>query len=327
MNTKYSIVFFLLCVQASFAQKVERYKVPKQPYYKFTLINEIKSDSITFYLTEFPAKVPQPLVVYIQGSGFNSLFKGSSDGRILPASGHINWAYGVKDKAKLLIVEKPGVNFLNNSSANPEFDRLFSLDSWAQRIKETIRYVIKSENIDTTRIMVVGHSEGGLVAAKVANDLGTLVSNVAILAGEGPSQLYSLSRFAEKGELFYTDCNSKTKRQDSLLNALKQIQSDPNSITKKFWGLTFLRWSTFLKTSVCEQLTSYNGRVFILQGTTDKNVYPESAIILHTTLLTKGKDVSFEMIPGADHSFAFANDRNRNGWEEVVKKCVAWFLP
>jgi esterase/lipase len=309
-----------------FSQQAVRQKVPKQPYFKYSLSEKENSDSITFYLSEFSDASAQPLLIYIQGSGYSSLFNKAANGNVVPASGHVTWTYSIKDKARLLIIEKPGVSYLSNDKENPNFDKRFSLDTWAARIIKTIRYVIKNEKIDTTKIMVVGHSEGGLAAAKVANDLQPLVSHVSILAGEGPSQLYSLYKLTEKGDLFYTENPSKEKRLDSLQNAWQTIQSDPTSVKRKFWGLTFLRWSTFLKTSVCDQLSKYNGKIFIVQGDSDKQVYPESATILYTTLITQGKFPKLEIILGADHSFNIVNDKNKNGWDEISKKCIDWFL-
>jgi len=321
------IIVILMSPYCFFSQKVSKQKISRQPYFKYTIPTAEKNDSITFYLSEFLEKTVQPLIIYVQGSGNSSLFKKDSTGKISPNLGHINWAYNTKEKARLLIIEKPGVSFLDNRFENALFDQKFSLDSWSARIIQVIKYVVKNEKIDSKKIMIVGHSEGGLVAAKVANDSKGLISNVAILAGEGPSQLYSLNKLAEAGELFYTENPDKEKRLDSLNRAWQQIQSNPNATNKKFWGLTFLRWSTFLKTSVIDQLASYDGKIMIVQGKNDKNVFPESANILYTSLLSKGKQPQLEMISGADHSFNFDDNKNRNGWDEVSKKCIAWFLP
>lgn len=323
--------YFILCVllivyQFSFGQLMSKRHVPGQPYIKYVIRENPGRDSITFYLSEFSSASTLPLLVYVQGSGNSSLFsKGNGDG-INPTSGHITWAYEAKDKARLLIIEKPGVNYLDQVEDNNEFDKKFSLENWTDRIEQVIRFVIKNENTDTAKIMIAGHSEGGLVAARVAKQMHKLISNVAVLAGEGPSQLYSLYSFAASGIFFNAAGFTNKERIDSLTRTWKNILSDPSSTSKKFWGFTYLRWSSFLKTSVCEELNGYTGKVFILQGDADKNVLPESARILYITLLSKGKNVTMQMIPGADHSFNINDHVEINGWELIIRKSIEWFL-
>lgn len=75
----------------------------------------------------------------------------------------------------------------------------------------------------------------------------------------------------------------------------KDILDNPYNTEKKFWGFTYLRWSSLLKTSVTDELTNYNGKILIVQGTADKAVYPESAIIAYTTLLSKQRNIKLEL--------------------------------
>lgn len=324
---KYFILFFFLTVNICAAgQTLQVQHVPRQPYNKYIIKESAANDSITFYLSEFSAEAKLPLIVYIQGSGNASLFTKDGTGSISTTSGHISWAYTAKDKAKLLIIEKPGVHFLDKGEENIAFDKSFSLQSWADRIEQVIAFVIKNEKIDTSEIMISGHSEGGLVAARVAKQLGKQITHVSILAGEGPSQLYSLYSFAESGIYFDSPGSTAGQRIDSLTRTWKNILADPLSTTKKFWGFTFLRWSSFLQTSVTEELYDYNGKVLILQGDSDKNVLPESANVLYTSLLAKGKNVTLEMITDADHSFNIAGNASVNGWEMVIRKSIGWFL-
>lgn len=323
--TKYFISsLFLVANIFAQGQLINYGHVPRQPYNKYVIKDN--KDSITYYLSEFSGQSSLPLIVYVQGSGNSSLFEKNNANVISPASGHINWAYEAKDKAKLLIIEKPGVNFLDHKEENIAFDKKFSLKSWAASIEQVIKFVIKSEKIDTSKIMIAGHSEGGLVAARVAKEMGKRITHVTILAGEGPSQLYSLYGFAESGVFFDSPDLSSTQRIDSLTKKWVEILAEPNSVEKKFWGFTFLRWSSFLKTSVIEELSGYSGKVLILQGELDKNVSPESAKILYTSLLSKGRNVTLEMIPGADHSFNIAGNAKINGWKLVIRKCIDWTL-
>src|SRR5690242_5544910 len=115
---------------ASCQQLLTHTHIPKQPYYKFVIASPV-TDSITFYLSEFDKEKKLPLVVFIQGSGNQSHFL-QVDNNIRPNYGHINLCYTFQGKAKVLIVEKPGIQYLQTDRENPGFDKNFSLQSWTK---------------------------------------------------------------------------------------------------------------------------------------------------------------------------------------------------
>ncbi len=319
-----AIIFLFLSANSTFAQKAKTDFIPKQPYIKYEL--KTVKDTITFYLSDASRNENLPLIVYIQGSGMNSLFE-NKNGRIVPTSGHITWFDVGSNKNRILIVEKPGVKYLQTGESNL-FDKKFSLENWSNTIVNAINYVVQNEKIDKDKILLAGHSEGGIVASRVANLMRGKISNVAIMAGEGPSQLYSLYKFADDGIFFNTkehNMPSSEQRIKYLTDIWKEILADSTNTERKFWGFTYLRWSSMLKTSVIEELTNYDGKILLLQGTSDKDVYPEGATIAYTTLLTKGKNVKLKLIENADHSFNISDKPNIDGWKMVTEKIIQWF--
>ncbi|RRJ92901.1 alpha/beta hydrolase family protein [Flavobacterium macacae] len=318
------IVFILLIAGNTFGQKAKIESLPNQPYDKYEL--KTSNSTLTFYLSVNKQKENLPLVVYIQGSGWNSLFN-ERNGKIIPTSGHSIWADVGKANYRILIVEKPGVNYLQTEETKA-FQESFSLESRSNSIIDAINYVLENKKIDKTKILVAGHSEGGIVAARVANLMKDQVSNVVIMAGEGASQLYSLYKLAEDGTFFNTkEHNMPTSEQrlQYLTNRWKDILADPKSTEKKFWGFTYLRWSSMLTTSVIDELTNYNGKILLVQGTADKAVFPETATIAYISLLTKGRNVELELIEDADHSFRILDKPEIDGWKMVIEKIMKWF--
>ncbi len=301
-------------------------KVKRNPYYKNILINN-EQDKITYYLSEFDKEKALPLIVYIQGSGYHSLFSKTKQS-VIPTSGHIDLTYLAKGKAKVLIIEKPGVYFLDIMSPNArneEFDQRFSLESWSERIQTVINKVLNTEKIDTSKIMLMGHSEGGIVAARVAKLMPKKITNVCIMAGEGPSQFYSIYSFAKSG-IFFSDISSNSKeRIDYFLKIWDDIMKNPTSTKKFFWGFTYLRWASFLRTSVIDELIGFDGTILVLQGEEDRHVNPEAAKVLFTSLLSKGHAIQLVTIEGADHSFLEKNS-DVNGWKQAMNIALNWFL-
>lgn len=290
MKKTFYILFLLALISnISIAQVAKIQYLENLPYDKYELKNA--TDSLTFYLSVNSSKEHLPLVVFVQGSGMNSLFTKTESGRIRSEYGHSS-LFGIsEDKFRILIVEKPGVRYLQTGPSK-SFDHKFSLESWAETIVNAINYTLINEPIAKDKVLIIGHSEGGLVSSRVARLLNDKVSNVAILAGEGPTQLYSLYKFAADGTFFNTkehNMPTASERLTYLERNWKEIQFDPFSTEKKFMGFTYLRWSSMLSTSVMEELKHFNNKILLVQGSEDKNVHPETAIISFTTLLTKGK--------------------------------------
>lgn len=324
MKKLFIIVFILFVAGNTFGQKVKIEYLPNQPYDKYELLSN--GDSLTFYLSATSHIENLPLIVYIQCSGMSSLFA-EQNGKIIPTSGHITWFNAGQEKYRILIVEKPGIKYLQTEESK-SFDQNFSLENWSNRIMNAISYVTENEKINKDKILIAGHSEGGVVASRVANLMKDKISNVAILAGNGATQLYSLYKLADDGTFFNTkEHNMPTSKQriNYLQEQWNNILAEPNNTEKKFWGFTYLRWSSFLKTSVMEELSGYNGKILLLQGTSDKAVYPETATIAYTTLLTKGRNVELQLIENADHSFNILDKPETDGWKMVIEKIIKWF--
>lgn len=320
-----AFVFLVLLTHAALGQQAKVEFLPDHPYDKYELV--VGEDSLTYYLSVSSKEGKLPLLVYVQGSGMNSLFTRSPDGRIRHEYGHMTWFDVAQEQCRILIVEKPGVKYLQ-AGGSASFDGRFSLESWSSTIIQAIDHTTKHAQIDPTRIHLVGHSEGGVVAARVARVLQDRIAQVAILAGEGPSQLFSLYAFAEDGTFFNSPEHgmpTPEERVKYVTDAWKEILADPNSTEKKFLGFTYRRWSSMLGTSVIEELLNFPGRILLVQGTADKNVHPASATIAYTTLLSKGKDVSLYLIENADHSFNLLDQPGVDGWKMVLEKTLHWF--
>lgn len=159
-------------------------------------------------------------------------------------------------------------------------------------------------------MLAVGHSEGGIVAAGVAARL-RAVSHVAVLAGGGPTQLFDMVELMGR---------------DEAMRQWAEIQKDPLSIDKFAWGHPYRRWSTFLATSPLEELLRSRAKVFIAQGTTDKNSPAQSADLLEAGLRAKGREVTMDRIENAGHDFLPPGETQPNGFRTVFKQVVDWWL-
>jgi dipeptidyl aminopeptidase/acylaminoacyl peptidase len=273
--------------------------------------------TITFYLSRPPkaAAGKLPVVLFVEGSGRQSLFKKHGD---VIFGGLQNLLLSeVKGRARVLAVEKPGVKFLDAPSrpgsaegASEEFLKEHTLSRWAEANAAALRAAWTLPGIDDSRTLAVGHSEGGIVVARVAAEL-PKVTHVASLAGGGPTQLFSLAESFGQG----------------VFAEWTKIQKDPDS-TKLWLGHPYRRWSSFCASSVAEELARSKAKVYLAQGTKDKNQPATGHDVLVAELRSKGRDVTAERLEGVDHSFGKPDDPPGPpaGMQALFGRVVDWFL-
>jgi dienelactone hydrolase len=300
------------------------------PFSRYTTRDKF-GRTITFYLSRAEASPhPLPLTVFIGGSGCISNFTKKGD-RI--AGGIQNLLLQqVQGRARVMVVEKPGVNYLDfpadpggATACSPTFLEEHTLPRWAEAVGAAIRAAHTLPDIARDKTLVVGHSEGGLVAARVAAE-NSVITHVASLSGGGPTQLFDLVEIARsQGQ----DDHNQTpaQRVDSVYTTWSLIAADPMSTTKSFLGHPYRRWSTFLQDSVLAELQKTKARIYIAQGTEDTSVTVASFDILRAQLVAQGRDVTADRVEGGDHGYHLKTDATPiDGLQAVMGKVATWFL-
>lgn len=142
------------------------------------------------------------------------------------------------------------------------------------------------------------------MACRIAHDLPAIVTHVSTIAGGGGSQLFDLVSLARSGEFFDKVSADPEERVQFVLNEWKNIQADPLSAEKFFFGFADRRWSSFLASSPLEELSRVRAKVYIAQGTLDKAVDPTSADLLYAQLVAGNKQVFYDRVDGANSFFS-----------------------
>jgi dipeptidyl aminopeptidase/acylaminoacyl peptidase len=207
-----------------------------------------------------------------------------------------------------------------------EFNREHTLERWAEANEAALRAARRLPRVDKSRALVVGHSEGGLVACRVARDLPGVVTHVSTVAGGGPSQLYDLIALARQGRFFEELSPDAEARVQYVLGKWREIEADPTSSEKFFFGFAYRRWATFLASSPIEELGAVRAKIYVAQGTADTAVDPASADALFAHLVSKNKPVTYDRVEGANHSFRIKDRPKTDGWQELFERVGEWFL-
>lgn len=286
---------------------------------------------ITFYLSQQRPGSPRlPLAVFVSGSGCVSNFTKRGE-RVYGGLQNL-LQQSLKGRARVMVVEKPGVRYLDMPAqpgsaegCSQEFLEEHTLPRWAEAVGAAVRAAATLPDVDPNRILVAGHSEGGIVAARVAAE-NPRITHVASLSGGGPTQLFDLVQLARTHGVGDPTKTPDARAQD-VYAAWADIQADPGSTKKRFWGHPYRRWSSFLVDSVLEELSRAKARVYIAQGSGDTSVAPESFDVMYAQLLTRRRDVTAEWIPAGDHGYRKADDKDPiSGFRSVLNHVAAWYL-
>lgn len=271
--------------------------------------------TINYYLSPPVAGKRLPLAVLVLGSGGQSIWP-VINGKVYGGLQNL-FLSRVKDHMRVLIVEKPGVQFGfspprpgSAEGCSESFLKEHTLDRWTEANNAALNASIKFPGIDPKRVLAVGHSEGGIVVASLAAR-NKNVTDVACLAGGGPKQSEDLKVLFGKAE---------------IEKLLVQISRDPKSTTKFALGHPHLRWSTFMATSTIEQALKSKARFFIGQGTKDTSVDPAGADQLDAALRAKNRDVTLVKVKDADHGFSTdRSDQTGKGLSQIFDQILTWF--
>ena len=130
--------------------------------------------------------------------------------------------------------------------------REHTLPRWAEANIAALRAVWTLPAADPTHTLAVGHSEGGIVVARVASEL-PAVTHVASLAGGGPTQFFSLAESQSRPRPDDGPGDAGRRRQ-AVFDEWAKIRDEPDSTTRFWLGHPYRRWSTFLRQSLTAEL-------------------------------------------------------------------------
>ena len=284
---------------------------------------------IAFYLsTDSEPSVDLPIVVFVLGSGAHSNFKRGPD-RILDA--HRTLRETAHDRARVLVVERPGVAFLSQPDKNgtalgasDEFLREHTADRWSEAINAAIHATRSLSGVDGSRLMVVGHSAGARIAARVAA-LNPHVTHVAGWNGFATSRLrcmlsdpFWISTLAE-----IEDPNIRAR---AAVEQWQRMRKEKHDHRKLFAGHSYRYWDSFNGSTSFDFFQRSQASIYLAQGTQDDHCTLDGFELLWARLEEADRDVTAVWVPGANHGFGFADDPDRDGWREQMQNILDWFL-
>ncbi len=161
----------------------------------------------------------------------------------------------------------------------------------------------QTAEIDTEHIYVLGHSLGGMLAPKIAQDSG--LAGLISLAGS-PRSLEDIMLDQNKAALASLDGVSEEDKQTSLENVEKlidQARSAKEGGTDIVLNATENYWYTLNQIDTPGIAQALDVPMLFLQGEEDFQVFPEKDFTAWQELLGGRENVQFKLYPGLNHLF------------------------
>lgn len=275
-------------------------------------------NALTYYLSEAP--YPKPLALVVQGSGCGALFRPAAGGAMNAVGYHGVFRSVAGERYRVLAVEKPGARSPSEPSGGgnaQDCPRRFlaehTVERWSGALKAALEAARQRTGVIPDRTLVIGHSEGGVAAARLAR-LDGKISHVALLASPGPDPVEEL--------LLWSEARGRKRPETEATIAL--IRMKPDSISDFAFGHPYRRWSSFLAADPVADLLASPARIFAAHGEADAN-WPFAA---HLTLVQRlrdaGRAVDAVRLAGADHSLNVPGQRPPEGMAEIFGQILAW---
>ncbi|HKO16424.1 MAG TPA: alpha/beta fold hydrolase [Gemmatimonadaceae bacterium] len=178
---------------------------------------------------------------------------------------------------------------------------------FADDIRGALAYLRSRPDIDGSRLGLVGHSEGGMIAPMVAASDPRL-RGIVLMAGpaqSGRAILAYQQRYAADSVLHVPPA-----RRDSALAAMR------HSLDSVAAMQPWLRF--FLDYDPLATARTVKTPVLLLQGATDRQVTPDQATTLANAFRAGGnRDVTVKIFPRTDHLFLPDSSGNPSGYSKL----------
>lgn len=303
------IVLFLILIQSvinAYPQSITPEVVGFQEY---KLIDDTLGE-VNYYLSTDSTNTKKPLLVYLDGSGAYPLFQKINAG--IGSTVVIDFQ-NLRNRYKILLISKPGVPFVDSVQSDEngfpiyeepiEYRKNLSLDWRVNSANSIINKLVGEKSIDTSKIAVLGFSEGAQVGPRLAKE-NIHITHLLLFGGNGLNQLFDPiinSRMkATRGQISETDSQ---KEIDSLFTEYKNIYRDKKSTDKEWWGHSYKRWASFTETDPYKYLLELEIPIYIANGSLDENSVL-SADYIQLEFIKSGKDnLTYKTYPNCDHQF------------------------
>jgi len=285
---------------------------------------------INYHVNKNKINEHKPLIIYLEGSRNFPLFWLNPNGRY-SSSITLN-VDSMSNNYHIILISKPNTPLVDSIRIAPSgrkqypmkdgYREKYGLDWRANSADKVINDVLKKLNVDSSTVIVWGHSEGSQVAPAVALK-NKNVTHLISMMGNSLNHLYDfilnerVSAF--RGEKSNEEAQSNI---DSLYAEFEKIYNDPQSTTKEWFGETYYKWSSFSLSSPLENMLKLDLPILYIAGGEDRHSILNMDYA-KLEFLRKGKDnLTYKVFPNYDHFFieTKTDESGKKQWIDQLDK-------
>ena len=297
------------------------------------------SDGLSYYVANGAPEEAAPLL-FVQGSGCDSVFRSVEANQYQPTAGQNAVAGYAGKRLRVVMADKPGV-LLGNSggdgfseSCSQDFLETHTLDNWVAYLGRIMDTYSEHHPSAAQSWRVIGLSEGAVTAARLAS-MRTDVSHVGFISGHGCYQLDDMLVTARRQWLQNNPDASAEAQQEGVAIAVQGAEAEIrrifNAETKPdepLWGQTAAFWQTFGTACPATDLGGAEADLFVAYGTDDPQVVADGIEEITARRLAAGKPVRTVRVVGGGHTLSVDGDANPfERLLETLEEVVGWMSP
>ena len=303
---------------------------------------EEDNDTINFIIIDTLLNKKKPIFLWCQGSLPTPLFiEIENYGNYFLGGGISNFDYKeIVENYHLIVISMPKTPVicskenLNNQYLyvpNPAKSNEFSseyikadyLENYVNRANTVLKFLKNKNWIDTTKLVVSGHSQGAKVATKVAGSNNS-VTHLGLF-GTNPfgriDQMIRTERFnAQAGKISW-------EAADSSINRYYQLYKNAHNVDSLKVNPGLIAWKSFSETYYDDWL-NLDIPIYLAYGTEDR--ISDLCDLVPLFFIEQGNDnLTLKRYIGLEHNFFEVNEEGKvnhkkKHWEDVMDAFISW---
>ena len=292
--------------------------VPDDFGFKEYIIHNGELGTIQFYISKHDINKKKPLVIFEQGSGgYPSVFLVHFPDTTMTIAFIETKEFEImKEDFHFVDIAKPGtpfsmevtledynfMSFLEYFKPSKEYEEKLTLEWRVKASSRIIDYMCNHFQIDTSKIIVWGVSEGADVAPAVANH-NKRVTHVVSMNGGGFNSLLDPIINIRNDEIKEVISGQEAQNQINVLfEQYKDIYHNPTSTDKYWYNHPYKRWGSFAGLSALEYYVKLDIPIYILAGSMDRNAPILNFDYIQLEFLRLGKtNLTYDVCINCDH--------------------------
>ncbi|GAA4329611.1 alpha/beta fold hydrolase [Flaviaesturariibacter amylovorans] len=338
--SRFLLYFLLLLSSALAAQKKVGFGLSEFSF------RDARYGKINYYVSTRGLTERKPVLLYLEGSGCFPLFRLYDDGQNCCIE-HRFVLLDIDSLAQhyhVVLFPKPGLPLsdtirvssydslrgFESGPCPPAYNEHLSLEWRAGNATSILNDLLKRVPHDPKKVVVMGNSEGGQVAPRVAV-LNQRVTHCINICGSGLNQLYTplikARQQARQGHITYEESE---RIVDSLFAVYRGLFAAPQRTDTSWYGLTYKRWASFAALPPIESYTRLCIPVYIAIGSRDDNGDVLSTDYVQLEFFRLGKkNLTYKVYPNYDHHFnqyvlVDGKERRVRRSAEVIGAALRW---